>query len=120
MLQLSEELPSPAAAAIAVIDTFKDEEILANIQEMESKSLELLTELSKKHPMIQQIRGKGLMLGIVLDREAKEASELAEKNGLLIITAGENVLRFYPPLNIKESELIEAVSILDKVMSKLD
>ena len=112
--------PLACAAAIAVIDTFKNEEVLANIQNMERKSLELLTELSKKHPMIQQIRGKGLMLGIVLDREAKEASELAEKSGLLIITAGENVLRFYPPLNIKESELIEAVNILDKVMSKLD
>ena len=59
------------------------------------------------------------MIGIVLDREAKEASELAEKNGLLIITAGEKVLRFYPPLNVKENELIEAVNILDKVMSLL-
>ena len=109
--------PLACAAAIAVIDTFKNEGILSNIQKMESKSLELLTDLSKKHPMIQQIRGKGLMLGIVLDRAAKEASELAEKNGLLIITAGENVLRFYPPLNVKENELIEAVNILDRVLA---
>jgi len=110
--------PLACAAAIAVIDTFKNEDIMANILKMEKRSLELLTELSKKHPMIQQIRGKGLMLGIVLDRKAKEASELAQKNGLLIITAGENVLRFYPPLNVKENELIEAVNILDKTLCR--
>ncbi len=112
--------PLACAAAIAVIDTFDNENIMTNIKKMSEKSLELLAELSKKHPMIQQVRGKGLMLGIVFDREAKEASELAQENGLLIITAGENVLRFYPPLNVKENELIEAVNILDKVLNTLN
>jgi acetylornithine/N-succinyldiaminopimelate aminotransferase len=111
--------PLACAAAIAVIDTFQIENILKNVLEMSKKSLRFLSDLSKKHSMIQQVRGKGLMLGIVLDKGAKEASEVAEKNGLLLITAGENVLRFYPPLNVKENELIEAINILDKVFKYL-
>ena len=112
--------PLACSAAIAVIEEIENKKLLQNTEYMGNKSIELLQNLAKKYPMIQQIRGKGLMLGIVLDREAKEASELAQRNGLLIITAGENVLRFYPPLNINENELIEAINILDKVFTSIE
>ena len=111
--------PLACSVAISVIDTYKKENILNNVQVMGNKSLQLLKKLSAKYRFIKEIRGTGLMLGIVLDREAAAVSKLAQINGLLIITAGSNVLRFYPPLNVNENELVEAVNILDKTFSML-
>ena len=109
--------PLASAAAISVIDTFDEERVLKNCIEMGAKAETLIKKLMNKHSIIKEIRGKGLMLGIVLDRPAGEFSKKAQAEGLLIITAGENVLRFYPSLNVSEEDLIKGIEILDRILT---
>jgi len=61
----------------------------------------------------------GLLLGMELSAPAKDIVQKCLQNGLLLITAGERVIRFAPPLNISESEVDLCVSILDGVLSSL-
>ncbi len=81
---------------------------------------ERLKSLKEKYPFfIQEIRGKGLMLGVKLKLPGKSIVDKAREKGLLInVTAGD-VLRFLPPLIVTEEEIDEAVCILDEVLNEL-
>ncbi|MBQ0032709.1 MAG: aminotransferase class III-fold pyridoxal phosphate-dependent enzyme, partial [bacterium] len=58
------------------------------------------------------VRGKGLMLGLVVDGEAKDVVEALRGQGLLALTAGKNVVRFLPPLMLAEGDLEDAVDMI--------
>jgi acetylornithine/N-succinyldiaminopimelate aminotransferase len=111
--------PLACAAALATMNAYKEENILQNCEQMGNLAKELLLKLKNKHSIIKEIRGFGLMLGIQLKEKASEVIKTAQQEGLLIITAGENVLRFYPPLNINENEIRRGISIIDTALSKL-
>ena len=78
-----------------------------------------MEELKTKYSFIDEIRGKGLLLGIKFDETrvlGKDVVLKALENGLLLVGAGNNVVRFFPPFNVKTEEIDEAVSILSKVL----
>jgi acetylornithine/succinyldiaminopimelate/putrescine aminotransferase len=60
------------------------------------------------------------MIGIELSEKAQDVCKTAQEEGLLIITAGENTLRFYPPLNITRSALKKGIAILNKALLKIN
>ncbi|MCK4982451.1 MAG: aminotransferase class III-fold pyridoxal phosphate-dependent enzyme, partial [Victivallaceae bacterium] len=62
-----------------------------------------------------EVRGRGLMLGVVLDRPAGELLPMLQEEGLIALTAGEKVLRLMPPLNVSKEEADYAIQIIDKV-----
>ena len=111
--------PLACAAASAVIDVFDNEQVLDNCREMSSLIFEKLHSLKEKYPVVRQIRGVGLMIGIVLDCTAGPLREAAEKMGLLTLTAGENVLRLLPPLTVTGKEINAAVDILNGVLMEM-
>ena len=77
----------------------------------------LIAEIGKLgKPVIKGIRGKGLMIGIELDKQGKEYVEKAAKKGLLINCANDNVLRFLPPLTISKKEIDIAVRVLGEIL----
>lgn len=77
-----------------------------------------LQKLQKKYPgLVGEIRGKGLLLGLQLDRDPTPIVTAARERGLLIITAGTNTLRFVPPLTIKEEEIEEGFRVLDEAIA---
>jgi predicted acetylornithine/succinylornithine family transaminase len=110
--------PLACAAANAVIDVIDSEKLLDNCAEMGEYLMAELGKLAEKYAFIVKIRGRGLMLGVVCDRPAGELLPLLQENGLIALTAGENVLRLMPPLNITREEADEALRIMDKTFSE--
>ncbi len=107
------------AAACAVIDAIDRENILLNCSEQSVYLMRKLGELAGKYTAIRSIRGRGLMIGLVLDVPASEIRKVASENGLLVLTAGDNVLRLLPPLTISVKETDKAIKILDKCFKKV-
>ena len=107
-----------AAAALAVQDAFDKENVLENCTAMGSYMMEQLTEISKKYSFVQEVRGRGLMIGLALDCEAAPVQKLIQKRNLLVLTAGENTVRFVPPLNVKKCDIDRALSIVDEALAE--
>ena len=106
--------PTVCAAANAVLSIVNDEKFLAEVR----KKGEYLKNaiLSLGSPAIHGVRGKGLMLGIIVDegQHSVFANKLIE-HGVLVITAGKNAVRLLPPLTITYEELDEAIAIMKTV-----
>ncbi len=80
-----------------------------------------LRSLADRHPMIKEVRGKGLLWAIELDREAaEEAVRLCLEEGLLANNVKPTALRLMPPLTVTEEELDRAVEIVDRVLSRIE
>ena len=111
--------PLACAASLAVLETIEQDDILENCREKSKILFEMLEKLKKRFTIISEVRGLGLMIGIVLDCDAAPLRQKAEELGLLVLTAGENVLRLLPPLNISSEELNEALKLLEQAFERL-
>ena len=110
--------PLACAAASAVVDVIDSENILDNCSKMGEYLMAELEKLAEKYDFIEKVRGRGLMLGVVCDRPAGVLLPLLLEEGLIALTAGENVLRLMPPLNVTKEEADCAIQIMDKVFSE--
>ena len=108
--------PVAAAAALAVIDVIESEGLLAKAVEVGTLLKEALQSFVDKYDKLLEVRGKGMMLGLVVDGNPKEIVESLKNQGLLALTAGANVVRFLPPLVLKEDDLEEAVDMIDDAL----
>jgi acetylornithine/N-succinyldiaminopimelate aminotransferase len=108
--------PLACAAACAVIDTYVEEDVLANCQAMSAYLFRKLEELKNKFTCVQKVRGRGLMVGIVLDCDAGDLIPLMLEQGVIALTAGENVLRLLPPLNVTVDEINTAVAAIEAAL----
>lgn len=110
--------PFATAAASKVFDLFEEGNILENVNQVAPYLMEKLKELANKHSVIKDVRGLGLMCGIQLDDKLPvgQVVKKARENGLIIISAGLNTLRFVPPLIISKENVDEMVAILDKCL----
>lgn len=118
--------PLSCAAALETIRLLK-ESLMANAASVGEHLKAGLTALMDKHPLIGDVRGRGLMIGVELvrDRQTKERA-IAERNavvnaaferGLLILGAGKNAIRFSPPLVLTRSEADTALRIFDEALT---
>ena len=108
--------PVAAAAALAVIDVIESEGLLDKAVEIGNLFKEALQGFVDKYDKLLEVRGKGMMLGLVVDGDPKEIVESLKNQGLLALTAGENVVRFLPPLVLKEDDLEEAIDMIDDAL----
>lgn len=104
--------PVACAAACAVLDAI-DDELLASVRVSGAALAAGLAAL----PGVLEVRGTGLLLGAELDRPAAGVVAAARKAGLLVLSAGENVLRLTPPLTIGEPEIAAALAALAEVLA---
>lgn len=111
--------PLACAAACAVIDAIDKEDMLENCVKQGDYIKKSLNALKEKHKSISDVRGKGLMIGVVLDFPAKDILGHLKDSGLLALSAGEKVLRLMPPLNVTNAEIDSAVRIIDRVLTDL-
>ena len=109
--------PVASAAALAVISVIEEEKLLARATEIGSMLREALQVFVDKYEKVLEVRGKGMMLGMVVDGDPKEVVSALRDQGLLALTAGSNVVRFLPPLVLKEEDLEDAV---DMISDELD
>ena len=108
--------PVAAAAALAVIGVIESENLLARATEIGNLLKEALLGFVDKYDKLLEVRGKGLMLGLVVEGEAKPVVDALRDQGLLALTAGPNVVRFLPPLVLGESDLEDAVDMMSDAL----
>ena len=108
--------PLAMAAALATLEIMLQESILDNCRKTGDYFLKELKKLEKKHALINNVRGKGLMLAVTLNMEAAEIVRECMQKGLLINSTGGKTLRFVPPLIITNKDVDQAVDILNEVM----
>jgi len=109
--------PVICKAALGVLKAVRKEKLLANCRNMGEYLLEKLNNLKNSHPVIKEIRGMGLMLGVELNIEGKEIVQKCMDKGLLINCTHDNVLRLMPALNITKKQIDKAASILDEALA---
>jgi len=113
---------NPLAMAVgnAVLDVVLGEGFLPRVVATAELLQRRLRELLKRHPKVfLELRGQGLMLGLRCQPPAGEVLDRIRAQGLLAVTAGDNVLRIVPPLIIGPQQIDEAVEILDRVATAL-
>src|SRR5690606_20299472 len=110
--------PLAAACGVAVLETILGEGFLARVREISSYLVMKLEELQRKHPVVKEVRGRGLLLGMELDVPAAGVVSACREKGLLVNGVGEKILRFLPPLIITEAEVDEAVAVLDEALGQ--
>ncbi len=110
--------PLACAAAIATTETILNDGVLENCQKLGDYFFSKLKEMQKEIPAIKEVRGKGLMIGIVLDKPLGDLLKLLQKEGLLALPAGETVLRLLPPLVITKEEADIGLNIILKILGE--
>ncbi len=110
--------PLVTAAASATVRTILSENLAVNAVKMGNYLAGGLMELKGKYP-VKEVRGKGLLRGLVMDVDAKLLAATCIENGLVTICTNDYVLRFLPPLNINAGHVEEAVNIVEKSMDEV-
>lgn len=110
--------PFACAAVDKVLDIFEKNHIVEHVKEVTPYLEEKLDELVEKYDGVLKRRGKGLMQGLVLARPVGEVIANAQKEGLLVISAGGNVLRMVPPLVIKKEHVDEMIEKLERALQR--
>ena len=124
--------PLACAVALKILDVIQSEGLEANARRVGDRLKSGLQALAQKYPaVVAQVRGLGLMLGMELapnipnlpgdssKSQAVRFVNLLHAAGLLAIPAGTQVLRFLPPLNLRENEVEEGLGIVKSVAAKL-
>ncbi len=111
--------PLVTAAAFATLKTVLEEDLSARSAEMGGHLLHELQTLQAAHRAVKVVRGKGLLIGVELDREVRPVLTRCLDQGLLLSSAGEKVIRFAPPLTVSAQEVSQAVGVFDTVLREV-
>jgi acetylornithine/N-succinyldiaminopimelate aminotransferase len=99
-----------------VLDIISNKNFLNNVKKNSKYFYNELNNLKKKFPkIIKDIRGRGFLIGLQLYEDQTNFIKKLMENKLLVIRAAENVIRILPPLNVKRSEINQAIKIINKV-----
>jgi 4-aminobutyrate aminotransferase len=124
--------PAPCAAGLATLDVIADEGLQQNAERVGEHLRDGLRDLARRHPLIGDVRGLGLMIGteLVEDRQTKAPAPLAAARlvyrcfelGLLVIYCGllANVIEMTPPLTLASHEADEALAILEEALADVE
>ncbi len=120
--------PICCAAALATVDLV-EREYCANAARVGDYFLSRLRSFAEKFPVVGEVRGKGLMIGVELvkDRSSREPAKKlcdalitrAYHNGLILLACGLSTVRFMPPLVIEEADVDEAIALLDQSLTEV-
>ena len=121
--------PLSCAAAVATLKLLKDR-LVANAADVGGYLMEGLEALKHRHPLIGDVRGRGLMVGVELVRDRRTKERAIEERdavvngafarGLLLLGAGRNAIRFSPPLVITREQVDVAVGIFDEALTEVE
>ena len=115
------------AAALATLEVIDDEHLCARSRDLGTRALEALRAIKARHPLVADVRGIGLLLGIELARDGQPARKEAEQTmyhclarGLAFKVGQGNVLTLSPPLVIAEKDLDAALAIVDDALAAVE
>src|SRR6266566_4915077 len=106
--------PLACAAALATLEILEREALPDRAAALGTRALERLRAIHT--PLIREVRGRGLLLGIELSRRAQPYLEKLFERGVLALQAGPNVIRLLPPLVITEEQLDRALNVVDEIL----
>lgn len=109
--------PFVCAAAAKVIEIMERDKVYENAAEMGEYLAQKLDEIKSEFSCIKERRGMGLMQGLVFDKPVKDIINTALDNGLILINAGNEIIRFVPPLVITRSDIDKMTDILRKAVA---
>jgi predicted acetylornithine/succinylornithine family transaminase len=111
--------PIACAAGLALLKELKAKKLPENAAKMGALLMDGLRALQSEFPgLIAQVRGKGLMIGVLLNQPSKPVALACLEHGLIVNSTAESVLRLLPPLNITPVQVKEALAILKTVLAK--
>lgn len=111
--------PLAASSALATIQVIEEEGLLERAKTVGERFREALQQFVEQYDEVLAVRGEGLLTGVVLKTPAKDALVSLREQGLLACSAGENVVRFAPPLNVTDDELEEAMDMIADAFDSL-
>lgn len=115
--------PLACAVSEAVLDTVNTEEVLNGVKAKAKIFVDGLTTINEKYHVFSEIRGKGLLIGSVLNEKyqgkAKEFLNAAMNEGLMVLVAGANVIRFAPSLVIPDEDIVMGLARFEKAVASL-
>lgn len=111
--------PLATTAAKVVLETLLQDDLLKKVKEMGAYLRECLEVLKAKYPVIEEVRGAGLMQAIELKVPARSAMEQCIEKGLIVVGSGEKVIRFLPPLIIEKIQIDEGMKKLEEAVSSI-
>lgn len=111
--------PFISAVAERVFRKISDPSFLEHVREISDYLDESLNELASSNPRILELRGRGLMRGIRIDGAAADVRKAAQDKGLLVATAGDDVVRMVPPLILGHEQVDEAMQVLGEAIKVL-
>ena len=110
--------PLSCTAALTVLSEIESSNLLLNVMQRGEQLQKGLKDLASFYPIITQVRGQGLLVGAELNVEAAPMVAAARDKGLLLLTAGPNVLRFLPALNVSIEEVDEALATVAAILEE--
>lgn len=110
--------PMATTAANTVLETIERDDLCENARHRGQQLREGLEELAETYEVIEDVRGRGLMVGAECREGASAIMEHCFDEGLLLNTAGKNTLRLVPPLIVDESDVSEALTRLDRALDR--
>lgn len=111
--------PLATAAALATLDVLEGEDLPQRAARLGEYLRTRLVDVTRRYPGCREVRGRGLMLGLVLDGPAAPVVEACFAEGLLVTLAGGRVVRFLPPVTITVDELDQAVERLERALARV-
>jgi acetylornithine/N-succinyldiaminopimelate aminotransferase len=111
--------PFVSAVACAVVQVMVEDDLAGNAARVGKYFLDRLLALKAHHRAVVTARGRGLILGLELSVPARGVVAGCMERGLLVLTAGDNVVRFVPPLILGEADVDRAVGVVDQVLTGL-
>ncbi|CAK9077766.1 Acetylornithine aminotransferase (ACOAT) [Durusdinium trenchii] len=114
---------NPLAMAVgdAVLDIVLEPGFLENVEQKSQQMRQGLARLQELYPnLVEEVRGQGLLLGIKLKVEPPHVVKAALAERLLVVGAGDNVVRLLPPLNVAEHEISEGLERLERALAAVD
>jgi acetylornithine aminotransferase/acetylornithine/N-succinyldiaminopimelate aminotransferase len=110
--------PFATTVGLVTLTTMLEDKVPDRADRMGARLLDRLRALAATGAGIREVRGKGLLIGLELDRPAGPVVDACRDRGLLVLTAGERVLRMTPPLVIEESDVDRGVGIVGEVLAR--
>lgn len=108
--------PFVCSAVKTVFDIIEKEDLMKHVQNVSKYLISQLDELVEEFDVVESRRGLGLMQGLVLRQDAKPIVSELLKDGVIVVTAGSNVIRMLPPLIIEEQHVDEFIGKLKKIL----
>ncbi|MFL0247198.1 aspartate aminotransferase family protein [Candidatus Clostridium stratigraminis] len=110
--------PLGCAVSLAVLNELIDGGVIASVDEKGAYLKENLLKLKDKYGVINEVKGMGLLIGISM-KDPKTFMNACFEHGLLVVTAGSDVVRLLPPLNVSKGDMDAALNIIEKVMASM-